>query len=146
MLWFDTTISNGQLDEAQLLLLNQAVSETKNLDSIVVLLHHLIFQDPQKDSYLGNSHWGGDEDPSHQSEVWDALDATGIPTFVVAGDTGAFAGGLYLYCRKASENMTFIATGVGGGELDNVVLMDLGEGGVRFRVCLLNEIAQATCY
>jgi len=41
--------------------------------------------------------------------------------------------------------MTFIATGVGGGELDNVVLMDLGKNGVRFRVCQLNEIAQAIC-
>ena len=62
------------------------------------------------------------------------IEATNKPTYLFAGDVGAFDWGTAVFYEQMN-NVTYIASGMGGGVDDNYLIVDVRKDkSVKFRV------------
>ena len=73
-----------------------------------------------------------------ETDVEPLLRATGLPTYVFAGDMGAFPS-IHSFMYHESGNIHYIASGMGGGTKDNFVICRVAaDGTVEFDLIALN--------
>jgi hypothetical protein len=102
-----------------------------SVDNIFIFCHELIWWAP--DNIFGNveinfrPHYPGST--NYWSEINPILTALPHPVVLFAGDMGATKGvAPYMYYHY--DNITLIGSGMGGGEQDNIVLVEVNEDGI----------------
>ncbi len=127
-------ISGGQLtwlkDEVQ--------SKAKSSRNIFVFFHHVLWW--QKDNRYKNSPLnskkGRKENNDFFTEIYPLFEARSNEVFLFAGDTGAYDRGI-MYDK--TNNITLIASGMGGRKEDNFVIVRVAnDGSVSFDLISLN--------
>lgn len=135
-------ISNKQLDFFK----NTLKEKPENIKNIFVFSHQLLwwnkgdFSKPKPNSLAKR-----DEETNFWTIVEPLLKSQEIPVYLYAGDVGAFSkekrkrDHIIEYYYHKYDNITFIATGMGGGVRDNFVITDVfNDGTVEFRLIHLN--------
>ena len=115
------------IENEQLVFLKRSLqSIKKESKNIFIFCHELIWWSPEnefrnikinyKPHYPGSSNYWEDVDP--------ILRNVDIPIYIFAGDLGAAADkDAWSYVRK--DNIRFIASGMGGGKNDNIIIVDV---------------------
>jgi hypothetical protein len=131
----DGNIDNWRISGNQLKFLENSLN-TKFTENIFIFSHQLIYSDIRPD--LANSEEGKSDELNFKTEVMPMLKKSGKQVFVIAGDVGAFNWGVSLF-HDTHEGINLIASGMGGGEKDNFLIVDvMPNKTVRFRVIALN--------
>ena len=137
----DPNIDNWNISGDQLIFLKKVLTTNyKNIDNIFVFFHQLLWWEPNniyKNISL-NSLEGRSENTNFSSEIKPLFNALPNNIYMFAGDVGAFRNGSeFMYYKD--KNITFIASGMGGGERDNIVIVDIRKDKtVGFRLIALN--------
>lgn len=131
----DPNIDQWNISGDQLVFLNETLqNEGQNADHIFIFMHQLIwwskekFSEP-KPNWLQNRA----EKPNYWSTIQPMLESTGKEVYLLAGDVGAFSkeykkkDHIIEYAYFKENNITYIATGMGGGVRDNIVIIDIYE-------------------
>lgn len=135
-------ISGEQLDFLKKTLLTEGVKAR----NIFVFTHQLLWWSKEKlIKPRPNSVEGRAKKTNFWSEVAPLFKQTNKEIIFFAGDVGAFSKErrkrkhIIEYCYLKEDNLTFIATGMGGGVRDNFVITDVAsDGAVSFRLIHLN--------
>lgn len=129
-------ISGNQLD----FLKNTLKNNYKKVDNIFVFHHQLLWRTSNNiyKKIYPNSLEGRAATINFWSEVEPLFNQLPNNVFMFAGDVGAFNNGSeYMYHRY--ENITFIASGMGGEVNDNIVIIDVRKDKtINFRLIALN--------
>ncbi len=143
----DSNLDNWNISGDQLtFLMNSLRNEGESVNNVFILVHHLIW-------------WAEDKLPKPKpnstakrdaiTNFWDTIEPLlriqDKPVYILAGDAGAFSkeyrkrDHIIEYFYYNYDNLTFVATGMGGGVRDNFVIVDIfNDGSVEFRLVHLN--------
>jgi hypothetical protein len=143
----DSNLDHWNISGEQLIFLKNTIrNKGKKARNIFVFIHHIVWWTSKKYSKpFPNSLYGRDKDVNYWSEIEPLLKKSGKPIYFFGGDLGAFSSEKrdkhypteYSYFKK--DNITYIGTGMGGGDRDNFVVVDvLNSGEVNFRLIHLN--------
>lgn len=121
----DGNIDHWNIAGDQLIFLEKTLSELGDeVNNIFIFTHQLIFAE-----MLGitpNS-WEGKADIlTFESDVMPLLKATGRSVYLFSGDVGAMSWGKAFSYEKVN-NVTFLASGMGGGNGDNFLMVNVLE-------------------
>lgn len=128
----DWRIAGDQLDWLRSTL---ASPEAQGAASVVVLTHHLIWAPDNGAAQPVNGGPHAAAAPRDPNQLGDLFASVDVPVVVVSGDTGAFADRPSLACEDRG-GIRYVASGVGGGAQDSVLVMRLGAQ-PRIAVCRL---------
>lgn len=132
----DWNISGKQLKFLQDVLKNEA----SGVNNIFVFFHQLLWWENNNiyKKVSLNSHEGRANQINFWGEVEPLFNNLSNRTYMFAGDVGAFStGSEFMYHRY--DNITLIASGMGGGIRDNFIIVDVHEdSSVSFRLIALN--------
>ena len=118
---------------------NTLKSQGNQANNIFVFFHQLLWCEKEGvfQNYKPNSYSGRGEEINFRTEVYELFKETGKPIFMFAGDTGVYEQG-YMYYKDAN-NITFIASGMGGRKQDNFIIVDVNQDkSVTFQLISLN--------
>ena len=142
----DGNLNNWSISGEQLIFLKNIIrNKGKKARNIFVFVHQIIWWTKNAKKFHPNGTFFMGKDVNYWSEVEPLLTKSGKPTFLFAGDVGAFTSKQRkkdypvecFYTKK--DNITYIGTGMGGGIRDNFVIVDvLNNGEVNFRLIHLN--------
>lgn len=136
----DSNLDGWNIVEDQLQFLISAMDTKTPVRNIFVFVHHLLWWAPDNrfNKVRINSSTGRAAVVNFYDEILPLLRSQGVPIFLFAGDVGAQAtGSEFMYYRE--DAITFIASGMGGGERDNFVVIKVDRnGGVHFDLIALN--------
>ena len=137
----DPNIDNWNISGDQLQFLQDVlISQSENVNNIFVFFHQLLWWEPDNiyQNIDMNSLAGRDDAINFWSEVEPLFNAISNQTFMFAGDVGAFnTGSEFMFDQY--DNITLIASGMGGGVRDNIVVIDVHEDAtVSYRLIALN--------
>jgi hypothetical protein len=107
--------------------------------NIFVFFHQLLWWAPDNHlkDYPPNSPSGRAEHINFFTEVLPLFEGLNKPVYMYAGDTGVYEKGVMYY---KENNVTFIASGMGGRKQDNFIITSVNKNGtVSFRLVALNE-------
>ena len=107
--------------------------------NIFVISHQLIWKGHERYETIGvNSHEGMADTLTFWEELAPTFQALDCQTYFFAGDVGAFDWATPVFYDEM-DNLTFIATGMGGGVKDNFIIVDVHENKeVSFRLISLD--------
>jgi len=143
----DPNLDKWNISGKQLNFLKKVLkTDAQNARNIFVFSHQLLWWSTEKHrNPAPNSRQGRDKEINFWSEIAPLFEATNKKTTFYAGDVGAFskekrkAKGIVEYSYFQKNNLTFIATGMGGGVRDNFVITDVSaKGSVSYRLIHLN--------
>lgn len=143
----DSNLDHWNISGEQLIFLKNTIrNKGKKARNIFVFIHHIVWWTRKEYSKpFPNSLYGRDKDVNYWSEIEPLLKKSGKPIYFFGGDLGAFSSVKrnkhypteYSYFKE--DNITYIGTGMGGGDRDNFVVVDvLNSGEVNFRLIHLN--------
>ena len=144
----DPNIDNWNISGEQLSFLKETLAlEGDNARNIFVFSHQLLWWSKDKSiKPRPNSINGRDEEINFWNEIMPLFKSINKNTIFFAGDVGAFsterrkANHIIEYGYFNEDNITFIATGMGGGVRDNLIITDItNKGVVSFRLINLND-------
>lgn len=117
---------------------NEIQTKAKNSRNIFVFFHQLLWwakDNPYRD-YTPNSQSGRAETINFFTEVYPLFEQLQQQVYMFAGDTGVYERGV-MYHQK--DNITFVASGMGGRKQDNFILADIDNmGNVQLNIIALN--------
>ena len=143
----DANIDEWNISGDQLIfLMNTLRNDGKEVHNIFIFVHQVIWWSETKFSRpLPNSLQNRAKKTNFWNKIEPLLQNTGKPVYIFAGDVGAFSAATiktsytieYFYHKE--NNITYISSGMGGGEKDNFVIIDvLNDKSVHFRLIHLN--------
>lgn len=127
-------ISGDQLTWLQ----NEIQIKAKTSRNIFVFFHQLLWwsKENQYKGYAPNSPSGRAEEINFFTEVYPLFEALENEVVMFAGDTGVYEQG-FMYFK--TQNITLIASGMGGREQDNFVITRINkDGSLHFHLISLN--------
>lgn len=126
----DSNIDGWSILNEQRTFLENELTKSGQFNNIFIFIHHVIWWD--EDNVFAdikvNSTAGRIGESNYWTEVEPLLKQSDRPVYIFAGDVGAFAGNP-AFIMKEDENITYIASGMGGGEKDNIQLVSVGLDG-----------------
>ncbi len=129
----DGNISNWNISGKQLQFLKQSLPNKKSSsNNIFIFSHQLIWQSSSKPEFKKikpNSIEGRSDNLNFWDEVFPLLSDLTNNVYFFSGDIGAFPNGNELFYTKYL-NVTFVATGMGGGMRDNFLIVSVIKGRV----------------
>ncbi|WP_353777098.1 metallophosphoesterase [Winogradskyella sp. 3972H.M.0a.05] len=143
----DSNIDSWNISDDQLVFLMNALrNEGSSVNNIFIFSHHLLWYSKTKFSKpFPNSLSGRPETTNFWSKIEPLLKNQTTPVYIFAGDVGAFSkekrkkDHIIEYYYHNYDNITFVASGMGGGVRDNLIVVDvLKDGTVDFRLIHLN--------
>jgi len=136
----DPNQKQWNISSEQLTFLDSCLSDVDDISHIFVFFHHLLWWDADNKyrHVEPNSTVDRADSINFWSEVESRLRASGREVFMFCGDVGVRPSGeSYMYDHYA--NIHLVATGMGGGEKDNFIIVQvLSDGTVTFRLIALN--------
>tara|TARA_B100001059_G_C17789377_1_gene559157 strand:- start:123 stop:1016 length:894 start_codon:yes stop_codon:yes gene_type:complete len=137
----DPNLDNWKISGDQLQFLESVLyNNHEHVDNIFVFFHQLLWWEPHNiyKNVVLNSFQGRADTINFWSEVEPLFHSLPNKTYMFAGDVGAFdTGSEFMY--HSYDNITFIASGMGGESRDNIVFVDvLDDKTVSFRLIALN--------
>jgi len=137
----DPNLDNWNISGEQLEFLEEVLNTHADVvDNINVFFHQLLWwsDDNIYQNVVLNSLFGRDDSINFWTEVEPLFSMLPNKTFMFAGDVGAFATGSEFMFHQYSNN-TLIASGMGGGNRDNFVIVDVHEDKtVSYRLIAIN--------
>jgi len=127
-------ISGKQLEWLQNLMETKAATSS----NIFVFFHQLLWwaKDNAYSAYPPNSPSGRADTINFFTEVYSLFEKLPQQVYMFAGDTGVYERGI-MYSKK--NNVTFVASGMGGRKQDNFILVNIqNDGGVILELIALN--------
>lgn len=142
----DPNLDRWNISNDQLVFLMNAIRNNKNINHIFILTHQLIWWTNNKYSKpFPNSIQGKAPKINYWSKIEPLLQDLEVPVYLFAGDVGAFskedrkANFPTEYFYHVDKNITYVATGMGGGVRDNFVIINVEKNGdVNFDLIHLN--------
>lgn len=143
----DSNLDKWNISEDQLVfLMNTLRNDTKDIDNIFIFVHHVLWYTPNKFSKpFPNSDQNRAKETNFWSKIEPLLKNQKLPVYIFAGDVGASSkerrkkDHIIEYYYHSYNNITFVATGMGGGVRDNMVIADVfSDGSVILRLIHLN--------
>ena len=129
-------ISGNQLDFLE----NVLNTEAQNVNNIFVFFHQLLWWEPDNiyQNIVLNSFAGRADTINFWNEIEPLFNELAKPVHMFAGDVGAYnTGSEFMYHQY--ENITLIASGMGGNVRDNFIIIDVHEdASVSYRLIALN--------
>ena len=129
-------ISGYQLDFLE----NVLNTEAQNVNNIFVFFHQLLWWEPDNiyQNVVLNSFSGRADTINFWNEIEPLFNELAKPVHMFAGDVGAYyTGSEFMYHQY--ENITLIASGMGGNVRDNFIIIDVHEdASVSYRLIALN--------
>ncbi len=136
----DTNIDQWNILNDQLKILENFSKDDKNYNNVFIFTHQLIWYDKKKVSFsrvVPNSWEGYSEGTNFWDELFPIISNIGQKIYLFAGDVGAFPNeSEFFYAKHA--NAHFFATGMGGGERDNFLIISIMNGAVNVALIPLN--------
>jgi len=137
----DPNLDNWNISGNQLAFLQNTLNANRaNVDNVFIFFHQLLWWSPDNiyQRVIPNSLSGRGEEVNFWDEVEPLLNNINNDVFLFAGDVGAFPNGSeFMY--DTFDNITLVASGMGGEERDNFVIIDVTEdGNVNFRLIAIN--------
>ena len=129
-------ISGNQLDFLE----NVLNTEAQNVNNIFVFFHQLLWWEPDNiyQNVVLNSFSGRADTINFWNEIEPLFNELAKPVHMFAGDVGAYYTGSELMYHQY-ENITLIASGMGGNVRDNFIIIDVHEdASVSYRLIALN--------
>jgi hypothetical protein len=130
-------ISGNQLDFLE----NVLNTEAQNVNNIFVFFHQLLWWEPDNiyQNIVLNSFAGRADTINFWNEIEPLFNELAKPVHMFAGDVGAYnTGSEFMYHQY--ENITLIASGMGGNVRDNFIIIDVHEdASVSYRLIALNS-------
>ena len=138
----DANIDGWNISGKQQQFLNNIlVNKRANINNIFMFSHQVIWQDDNKPEFAKikpNSLEGRSNSVNFWSEVFPLFSSLDNDVYIFSGDVGAFPNGSEWFYTKYS-NVTFAATGMGGGERDNFLIVSVTEGRVKIFLVPINS-------
>ncbi len=136
----DTNIDQWNILNDQLKILENFSKDDKNYNNVFIFTHQPIWYDKKKVSFsrvVPNSWEGYSEGTNFWDELFPIISNIGQKIYLFAGDVGAFPNeSEFFYAKHA--NAHFFATGMGGGERDNFLIISIMNGAVNVALIPLN--------
>lgn len=137
----DPNIDHWNISGEQLAFLAETLSiQASEAHNIFVFFHQLLWWDSNNiyQNVILNSLADRDEQINFWTEVEPLFSALSNPVYMFAGDVGAFNTGSEFMFHEY-DNISFIASGMGGEQRDNIIIVDVNEDNcVDFRLVALN--------
>jgi hypothetical protein len=109
---------------------------TSKGQNLYIFSHQAIYFDEHP--ITTNSLEGKSDDLNFKTEILPLLKELNNEVYLFVGDVGAFDWGLPAFYEK-DDNVSYIASGMGGGLQDNFIVVDVSENGnVSYRLIALN--------
>ena len=138
----DPNIDAWNISGVQLAFLENVLnSEAQTANNIFVFFHQLLWWEPENiyQNVVLNSLAGRADTINFWSEIEPLFTELSNPVHLFAGDVGAFSTGSEFMFHQY-DNITLIASGMGGNVRDNFVIIDVYEdGSVGYRLIALND-------
>jgi hypothetical protein len=141
----DTNFDKWNILGDQLELLKSLSKSKKKYNNVFVFTHQVVWYDKNKDrgsfvTIKTNSLEGYPKDsgPNFWGEIFPILSNIGENTYLFAGDVGAWPNNSEFFYDRYS-NTDFFATGMGGGERDNFLMISVINGVVKVALVPLND-------
>jgi hypothetical protein len=135
----DPNLNGWSIKGDQLTWLKEQLDSNKDtIKNIFVFFHQLLWWTPENEfkSYKPNSTSGGKKENNFFTEVYPLFSNLGKPIYMFAGDTGVYEKGVMYH---KDNNITFIASGMGGRIQDNFILVNVNKyDSVNFQLVALN--------
>ena len=137
----DPNLDEWNISDNQLQFLENALnSEAQNVNNIFVFFHQVLWWEPDNiyQNVTLNSLAGRADTINFWNEIEPLFNGLPKPVHMFAGDVGAFnTGSEFMYHKY--ENITLIASGMGGNVRDNFIIIDVHEdASVSYRLIALN--------
>ena len=137
----DPNLDEWNISDNQLQFLENALnSEAQNVNNIFVFFHQVFWWEPDNiyQNVTLNSLAGRADTINFWNEIEPLFNGLPKPVHMFAGDVGAFnTGSEFMYHQY--ENITLIASGMGGNVRDNFIIIDVHEdASVSYRLIALN--------
>jgi hypothetical protein len=116
------------IDGDQLEFLQSQIARHDSVNNIFVFFHELLWWTSTNEFSGIEVNWLKEYNPNGNfwSDIHPILDSLPNDVFLIAGDLGATkTASPFMYHQK--DNITYIASGMGGNILDNFILIDVGE-------------------
>ena len=138
----DPNLDEWNISDDQLQFLENALnSEAQNVNNIFVFFHQVLWWEPDNiyQNVTLNSLAGRADTINFWNEIEPLFNGLPKPVHMFAGDVGAFnTGSEFMYHKY--ENITLIASGMGGNVRDNIIIIDVHEdASVSYRLIALND-------
>ncbi len=143
----DPNLSEWNISREQLNFLKETLKkEGQEVDQIFIFMHQLIWWSKDKFS-KPKPNWQQNraENPNYWSTIEPILEDMKVPVYLFAGDVGAFSkeykkrDHIIEYAYFQEKNITYVATGMGGGTRDNMVIVDVyDDNSVKLNLIHLN--------
>lgn len=142
----DTNLDNWNITDDQLVFLKNTLrNDTDKVDNVFIMAHHLFWYSEVKiPKPIPNSL----HDTKGITNFWEVVEPLLVkikkPVYLFSGDVGAYhrkkdKGLISEFYHHKHQNLTFIATGMGGEARDNFIIADVNnDGSVEFRLIYLN--------
>ena len=143
----DLNLDHWNISGEQLTFLRNLLRiDAKKARNIFIFSHQILWFDKEKYSEpVPNSLYDRSERTNYWSEIEPLLLGTNKPTFVFAGDVGAFSkekrkrNNPIEYSYYKERGISYVTSGMGGGVRDNFIIIDVySDNSVRFRLIHLN--------
>ena len=138
----DPNIDSWNISGDQLVFLENVLdSEAQNANNIFVFFHQLLWWEPDNiyQNVALNSLAGRADTINFWSQIEPLFTELSNPVHLFAGDVGAFSTGSEFMFHQY-DNITLIASGMGGNVRDNFVIIDVyDDGSVGYRLIALND-------
>ena len=137
----DPNIDEWNISGDQLQFLQSVLNdEVQNINNIFVFFHQLLWWEPDNiyQNVALNSFSGRADTINFWGEIEPLFNGLSKPVHMFAGDVGAFnTGSEFMYDQY--DNITLIASGMGGDVRDNIIIIDVHEdASVSYRLIALN--------
>lgn len=137
----DPNIDSWNISGVQLEFLENVLNtDAQNVNNIFVLFHQLLWWEPDNiyQNVVLNSFAGRADTINFWNEIEPLFNELAKPVHMLAGDVGAFnTGSEFMYHHY--DNVTLIASGMGGNVRDNFIIIDVHEdASVSYRLIALN--------
>ena len=136
----DSNLDGWNISGKQQAFLKETLEANTSCVHIFIMVHHLLWWSRENifRHVRINSSTGRSQEVNFYTEILPLLRNQKKPVFLFAGDVGAQAtGSEFIYHRD--DNVTYIATGMGGSQRDNFIIVDRPlAGSVQFRLIALN--------
>ena len=138
----DPNIDSWNISGVQLEFLENVLNtDAQNVNNIFVLFHQLLWWEPDNiyQNVVLNSFAGRADTINFWNDIEPLFNELAKPVHMFAGDVGAYnTGSEFMYHQY--ENITLIASGMGGNVRDNFIIIDVHEdASVSYRLIALNS-------
>lgn len=131
----DPNIDNGNITGNQLNFLIDLLENKKKVKNIFIFSHQVIWQSEFIYRIKPNNIY--ENITNYRSSISPLLEQQEENIFIIAGDVGDKANGSEIFCADKNK-IKYIASGMGAGQRDNYLLVDVYSGDVSITPKLLN--------